>query len=114
MVSKTLNTLICIKNCLSGLTFRDKLFTCKLSLFLKNVRFYKEKFFVSELVLNIKNYYPNFQNNDLFYLLNNVLDYTTTNYFARFKSIKIKINKYLSDLLIARLIKKLFYQNSNK
>lgn len=85
-----------------------------MSLSLRKIRFSKNKFFASILEFNNKYNCPKSQNNNLFYLFNNQLDYVLAHYFAKFKTIKGNVNKILFDLLIVLLMQKLFYQNSGK
>lgn len=49
---------------------QDELFLNKLSLFLRETEFDQQEFFSNKLVLDIKYYYLDFNNNNLFYLFN--------------------------------------------
>lgn len=80
----------------------------------KEVIFNKFFFLFKILVLDIKYEHFRNKNNNLFYLLNNQLDYIMTYYFMELKIIKCNINKFLSNLLIKFIIKKLLYFNIDK
>lgn len=54
------------------------------------------------------------QNNNLFYLSNNQLDYTPANNFVESITTKGNINKFLSNPLIVSLTNKLLYRNTDK
>lgn len=79
--------------------FQDKLFKNKFLLFKKKLKFSEYKFVVNTIIFNIKY---------------NYLNYALTYYFVKSKITKSNINKFLSKLLMFLLIKKLFYQNTNK
>ena len=49
-----------------------------------------------------------------FYHFNDQLNYGLAHYFAESETTKSDINKFLTDLLIALLIKRLSYKNPNK
>ena len=81
---------------------------------LKEVRFNKHEFPTGIPVSNIKYDHPGSQNDNVFYPFHNQLDYILAYYFAMSEITKGKVNKFLSNPLIALLIKKLSYQNANK
>lgn len=86
----------------------------KLLSFLEEIRFSEQKFPADKLISDIKYYYLGFQKNNRFYRFKNQLDYTLINYFAESETIKDNIDRFLSNLLMVLLIKKLSYQNNNK
>ena len=97
-----------------GRTPQDELLGSELSSSLKEVRFSEQEFSADTLVSNINYDYLRSQNNNLFYLFHNQLDYPLAHNFAESDIIKSKVNKSLSNLLIAPFTKKLFYQNADK
>ena len=76
--------------------------------------FSKSKFLFGIPVLDNKYKYPENQNNNLFYLFNDQLDYILTHYFANLKTIKYNIDNFLTNLLIKAIIKNLLYYNTDK
>lgn len=58
-------------------------------------------------------YFKN-QNKNLFYLLNNQLDYVLAHFFTESEIIKHNIDKFPIKLLIKPIIKKFSYYNINK
>ncbi len=86
----------------------------ELSSSLREVRFSNQEFIASTPVSNIKYNHFGFQNNNPFYPFHDQLDYGQTKYFAESKTTKSNIDKFLFDLLIALLTKKLSYQNTDK
>ena len=49
-----------------------------------------------------------------FYPCKDQLDYSLAHYFAELETTKGNMNKFLTDLLIAFFIEKLFYKNADK
>lgn len=92
-----------------GLTSQDKLFVSELSLSLREVRFGGQEFSIGKLVSNIKYYHLRYQNNNLFHLFNDQLDYVLAKYFVDFETTKGNVDKFLSNTLMAPLIKNLSY-----
>lgn len=86
----------------------------KLLLFLKEVIFNKPEFCLDILVSNIKYTHPELQNDYLFYPFHHLLDYPLAHYFAKAKTTKSNINKFLTEPLMALLIEKISYQNADK
>lgn len=76
--------------------------------------FSKSEFPVSILVLDIRYKHPESQNNNLLYLFNNQLDYALVNYIAKSETTKNIVDKFLSNLLIKSITKKLSYCNINE
>ena len=107
--SKSLDNGSRAKNSLLGSTLQVRLHRSKSSSSLKEVTLGDQKLAVSIHVSNIKYNYPEFQNNALFYLFYNLLDYILTKYFAESKTTKNKVDKFLSKLLMAPLTEKLSY-----
>ena len=101
LIDKNLNT--------RSLIPENGLLPSELSLFLKKVRFSEQKFSNNKSISNIKYYYLGFQNNNFFHPFNNWLNYALATYFAKFETIKGYINRFLSNLLMIPLIKKLLY-----
>lgn len=85
-----------------------------MSLSLRKVRFNKLEFLTCIPISDIKYDLPRSQNDDPFYPFNNQLDYALAHYFADSKTTKGNINKFLSNLLMALLTKKLSYRNVDK
>lgn len=54
------------------------------------------------------------QNNNLFYLFNDQLDYALVYYFTELKTIKRNVDRFLINPLIKPIIKKLSYCNANE
>lgn len=113
-VSKSLDTRCCVKDGLLRHTPQNELLASKLSLFLRKIRFSEQEFFTSIPLLDIKYYYLSSQNDNFFYLFNNQLDYTQSNYFIESKTIKGNVDQFLFNSLIVLLTKKLSDQNSDK
>lgn len=109
LISKSLDIENRAKDILLGYIFQNRLFESELLSFLKEVQFIDQEFVISILVSNIKYNYPKSQNDNLFYLFHDQLNYALANYFAKFKTIKRNIDKFLSKLLIISFTKKLSY-----
>ena len=114
MESKNLDTRNCVRDGLSGCIPQAGLFKNKLLSSLIEVKFNDQEFITSTLVSNIKYNHPRFQNNNIFYLFHNQLDYRLTKYFAESKTTKSNINKFLFEALMAPLTEKFSYQNVDK
>ena len=99
---------------LSRCISQDKLLKSELSSFLREVRFSEQEFPVSTLVSDIKYDYLGSQNNNPFYPFNDQLNYTLAHYFVEFKTTKGNVDRFLSNLLMALLTKKLSYGNADK
>ena len=80
----------------------------------REITFSKSKFPLGIPVLNTRYKHLESQNNNPFYLFNDQLNYTLANYFAELETIKCNINKFLSNLLMKPITKKLSYCNINK
>lgn len=102
------------KRSLSERIPQNSLFASELSSFLKEISYSEQEFSANKPISNIKYHYPDFQNNNPFYLFNNQLDYVLNTYFIESKTIKGKIDQLLSNSLIILLTKNLSYQNVNK
>lgn len=63
----------------------------------KKVTFSKSEFLAIMLILDTKYKYPENQNNNLLYLFIDQLNYILIYYFAKSKTIKCNINKFLSN-----------------
>lgn len=68
-----------LRNMLFGRIPQDGLFACQLSSSLREIRFSEQKFPVNKPVLDIKYHHPDFQNNNVFYPLDNSLHYALAN-----------------------------------
>ena len=86
----------------------------KLSSSLRKVRFNDQEFVISTPISSIKYNHPGFQNNNPFYLFHNQLNYQQAKYFAKFEMTKSNVDKFLSEPLMALLIRKQSYQNTDK
>ena len=95
-------------------TLQDRLLGSESSSSLKEVRFSEKEFPIGTTVFNIKFDHPRSQNDNLFYLFHNQLDYAPAHYFVESETTKSNIDKFLSNPLMALLIKKLFYQNADE
>ncbi len=71
--------------------------------------FSDHEFAASTPISNIKYNHPVFQNNNLFDLFHDQLDYRLAKYFAKFEIPKNNVDKFLFEPLIASLIEKLSY-----
>ena len=80
----------------------------------KEVNFNKQELPVGILISNIKYDHSGSQNNNPFYLFNDQEDCALAHYFIGSRTIKSKINRFLSNLLIVPLTEKLSYQNVDK
>ena len=98
-----------VKNILLKHTPQNRLFANELSFSLKEVWLSKQEFLASIPISNLKYNYLESQNNNTFYPLNDQLNYALAHYFAGLKITKDNVDKFLFDLLIAPLTKKLFY-----
>ena len=94
--------------------FRIEFLISESSSFLREIRFSEQEFPTGKPVSDIQYHHPSSQNNNLFHLFNDQLDYVLTTYFAKFEIIKGNIDRFLSNLLMAPLTEKLSYQNANK
>ena len=99
---------------LSRRTSQAGLLESHLTSFGKEVRFSNEEFAGGTIVFNIKYNYLEFQNNNPFYPFHDQLDYGLAKYFAKFKTTKSNIDKFLSKPLITPLTENLSYKNVNK
>ena len=95
-------------------TPQDRLLKSKSSSSLKKIKFSDKEFPSGTLVSDIIYDHPVSQNNNLFYLFYNQLNYVLAYYFAESGTTQNNIDKFLSDLLMAPLTKKLSYQNIDK
>lgn len=77
----------------------------------KEIIFSNSKFLASISVSDTKYKQPRFSNNNLFNFFNYQLDYTLAHYFAESETTKRNVDKFLINLLIKRIIKKLSYYN---
>ena len=95
-------------------TPQDGLLESESSSSLREVRFSEQEFPAGTLVSNIKYDHLESQNDNLFYLFHNWLDYALAHYFAEFKTIKDNMVKVLFNPLMALLTEKLSYWNDDK
>ena len=114
MVGKSSDTRSCARDNLSGCTLQDGLFASESSSSLKKVRFSEQEFPTGKSVSDIKYHHQGSQNNNLFHSFNNQLDYALATYFAESKTTKGNVDKFLFNLLMASLTKKLSYQKADK
>ena len=77
----------------------------------REITFNEFEFLVGTPVLDIRYEYLRSQNNNLFYPFNDQLNYILANYFAKSETIKCNVNKFLSNLLIKPITKKVSYCN---
>ena len=73
----------------------------------RKVIFSKFAFSISKSLLDTRYEYSGNQNNNPAYLFNNQLHYVLVNYFIKSKATKRNIAKFLSNLLMKPIIKKL-------
>lgn len=90
-------------------TPQDGLLVSELSLFIKKIRLSKQKFPAGTFISYIKYDHLKSQNDNLFDLFNDQLDYVLAHCFIESEIIKDNINRFLSNLLITLFIKKLSY-----
>lgn len=114
LVSKSLDTSSYARNSVLECCRQDRLLTSELSLFLIGVRWSEKDFLTGKSLSDIKYYHLGFQNDNLYYLFNDQLNYMLSNYFKEFETKKCNVNQFLSDPLMAPFIKKRFYQNVDK
>lgn len=73
--------------------------------------FSESEFLAGIPVLDTRYKYPRIQNNNLFFLFNDHLDYVLAYYFADSEITKCNIDKFFTNLLKKPIIKKLSYYN---
>lgn len=95
LVGKSLNSGSPAKDSLSECSSQNRLFASELSSFFRKIRYNEHEFSADKPISDIKYYYPNFQNNNPFYLFNNQLDYVLATSFVKSKTTKGKINQFL-------------------
>lgn len=88
---------------------QDKLLANKLTSSLKEVRFSEQEFPTGKPVSNIKYHHQESQNNNLFYLFNDQLDYALAYYFVDSETKKGNVDKFLFDPLMSPITEKLSY-----
>lgn len=99
---------------LSGRTPQNRLLANELLFSSRLIWFSEKKFLAGKPISDIKYNYRRSQNNNNFYLFNHQLNYLLAHYFADSKNIKSNIKRFLSNLVMASLDKKLSYQNADK
>ncbi len=99
---------------LSGRTPQDRLLASESSSPLKEIRFSEQEFPAGIPVSDIKYHHLSSQNNNLFHLFNDRLDYALVTYFAESQTTKSNIDKLLSNPLMVPLTEKLSYLNTDK
>lgn len=76
---------------------------------------FSESEFLTEIpVLDARFEYLESYNNNLFYLFNDQVNYTLANHFAKSETTKCNVTKFLTNLLIKPIIKKISYYNANE
>ena len=93
---------------------RNRLFTSKFLLSLREEWFTRNKFPAGISISDIKYNHLGLKYQNICYQFNDQLDYVLAHYFAESKTTKGNINKFLSDPLMTLFTKKLFYKNANK
>lgn len=91
-----------------------ELLASKSSLTLKEKWFSSYKFLTNTLILDERYKYLRLKHKLIFYFLNNQLNYGLAHYFIESETFKGRVNKFITDLLMALLIKKLSYKNTDK
>ena len=114
LINKSLDIRCCARDGLLERTPQDGLLASESSSFLKKVRFSKQEFLVGKLVSDIKYYHLGSQNDNLFHSFNDQLDYALATYFAKSKTMKSNVDRFLFNPLMAPLTEKLPYQNADK
>ena len=114
MIEKSSDTGIYAREGLSGRTPQDGLLARKSSISLREIRSSEQVFSTGKPISDIKYLPLGSQNNNLFYLFNDQMDYTLAMYFAESKNMKGNVDRFLSDPLMALLNEKLSYQNVDK
>lgn len=93
---------------------QNKLLT-ELSLSFKEIIFTESKFPTSTPVLDAKyKYSESYKNNNLYYSINNQVDYVLTHYSTNSKTTKCNINKFFTNFFIRPIIKNVSYCNADK
>ena len=110
-MDKTNHTIRDATDLLTKNTSQDRLLASKCLLLLRKEWFIKNKFPAGTPISNIKYNNLGVKHQNSFYLFNDELGYALAHYFAESETTKCNINKFLSDLLIIPLTKKLFYKN---
>ena len=95
-------------------TPRDGLLTSEFLSLLRKKWFTGKEFPAGILVSDIKYNYLGLKHQNSFYLFNDQLDYTLAHYFAESKTTKGNLSKFLFDLLMTSLTKKLSYKNTDE
>ena len=114
MVGKSSDTKSRVKEGLSRYTPQKRLLVSESSLSLKEIRYSEQEFPADKLISNIQYHYLSSQNNNLFYLFNDQVDYALFTYFIRSETIKSNVNRFLTNRLIVFFTKKSFYWNADK
>ena len=109
LVGKNSDTRSRLKDGLSRPIPKDDLLASESILSLKEFKFSEIEFSIGKPVLDIQYHHLGSQNNNLFHQFNNYLDYILAIYFLKFETRKSNIDRFLSDLLIPSLTKKLSY-----
>ena len=76
--------------------------------------FTRNEFPVGIPISNIKYNHPKVKHQNSFYPFNDQLNYALAYYFAESETTKGNVNKFLSDLLMTLLTKKLSYKNTDE
>lgn len=98
---------------LSDFTPQNKLLN-KLSSTFKEITFSESKFSASTPILNTRYKHSGTQNKNRFHLFNDQHDYALAHYFAKSETTKRNIDKFLSNLLMKPITKKLSYRNADE
>ena len=91
------------KDGLAERTSQHGLFRSELSSFVREVRFSDQEFAAGIFISNIKYNHPRFENDYIFYLFHDQLNYGLVKYFAESKTTKSNVDKFLSEPLMAPL-----------
>ena len=95
-------------------TPRDGLLASESLSSLREEWFTGNKFPAGTLVSDIKYNHPESKHQNSFYPFNDQLDYALAHYFAESEITKGNVNKFLSNLLMTPLTKKLSYKNADE
>ncbi len=76
--------------------------------------FSRHEFPTGTLISDKKYKHPGSKHKNSFYPFNHQLDYDLAHYFTESETTKGNVNKFLTDLLIAPLTKKLSYKNGDE
>lgn len=109
LIGKSSDTRSHARDDLSRCTPQNRFLANELLSSLRKIKFNEQEFSIGKFVSDIKYHYLDSQNNNSFYSFNDQLDYALANYFAKSKTTKGNVDRFLSNILITPFIAKLSY-----